>query len=66
MFYSVNHVMHSLHTIRPGSKFEQAIADRQPAARLVVRIGGEKHSVFRTTQAAKDFQTLLMMDGGQH
>lgn len=67
MFYTVNHALQSLHTVRPGSKFEQALAAKDiKKARFVMLIGGERHSVFSAAEDARGFRDLLVLDGGQH
>jgi len=66
MIYAVNHTMHSLHTIRAGSKTETALTARFGNAfeRKGMTMGGHNYSVFTDAGAARDFCALLSLHGG--
>lgn len=67
MFYTVNHAQQSLHTVRPGSKTEQALAAKDiKKERFVMMIGGERNSVFRSAGKAREWRDFLEAFGGQH
>ena len=67
MFYTVNHSLQSLHTVRPGSKFEQALTDKDiKKERFVMMIGDDRHSVFRAAELAREWRDFLEAFGGQH
>lgn len=62
MHYTVNHTMHSLHTVKPGSSLDHRLAGN--SVKMIV-VAGNKHSVFTTPIAARNFQALLMLDGSK-
>lgn len=67
MFYTVNHALQSLHTVRPGSKLEQALTYKDiKKERFVMVIGAERHSVFRSAETAREWRDFLEAFGGQH
>lgn len=65
MFYAVNHEMQSLHTIRAGSALEEKISKKSFENKLLILVKGVRHSVFKSTEAAKAFHAMLVLDGGQ-
>lgn len=65
MFYTVNHTMHSAHTVKSGSPLETRISQVFKGKRVVIKVGSERHSVFHSASAARDFLTLLQLDGRQ-
>ena len=62
MIYTVNIVLHSLHTIKPGSTLEQKI---QAKNANFAQIGGHKHRVCKTATEAKTIQAMLILHGNQ-
>lgn len=62
MFYTLDTVFHSLHTVKQGSYTERKINDSGAKA---INISGHKHIVFTSINAAKTAQTMLSLHGHQ-
>ncbi len=62
MFYTVNLVLNTAHTVVAGSKLEKEIIKTR--SKLVI-VKGHFHEVFETTEEAKTKMALLMLHGTQ-
>lgn len=66
MFYTVNHDLHTLHTVRPGSELETKLSIMDSnKKRIPLLVKNAKHSVFRSAEEARGFLYMLMLNGNQ-
>lgn len=65
MFYTVDHSNRSLHTVRPGSRFEARLEALDIGEdRVPIPIGDHIHSVFQNAAKAFNYLTLLQVTQG--
>ena len=64
-FFTVNHSLHTLHAVKPGSITEQKLAEKSIGERLTMYVAGDRHSVFETPEEARSFLVLLSLHGTQ-
>jgi hypothetical protein len=66
MYYTVNHDLHTLHTVRPGSALEAKLNGIDKSkARITVFVKNTKHSAFRVADEARGFLAMLVLNGNQ-
>ena len=64
-FFTVNIETHSLHTVRASSPLEDLLNNKSIGERLTVKVGNERHAVFESAEEARDYQTMLQLNGVQ-
>ncbi len=62
MFYTLDTVLHSLHTVKQGSELEKTIFARSAKS---VNVKRHKHLVFTSATDAKTAQAMLILNGNQ-